>query len=109
MESTLSEYKGKFTISWMSFSPLSDKVSPLQLYFYDTEHGIDNRMKHSKKLRPSILKKLIQILSINLFSAFFGSLTNVENLDTRRIVINSNLGFEDCAYEMVPNQYIQKK
>lgn len=75
-----------------------DKVSPLQLYFYDTEHGIDNRMKHSKKLRPSILKKLIQILSINLYSAFFGSLTNAENLDTHRIVINSNLGLDQRVY-----------
>lgn len=39
-----------------------------------------------------------QILSINLYSAFFGSLTNVENLDTRRIVINSNLGLDQRVY-----------
>ena len=45
---------------------LPDNTQPsyLQLYFYDTEHEIENRMNLSSKLDSNMLHRLINILSV---------------------------------------------
>lgn len=67
--------------------PLDSCPSYLQLYFYDTEHELENRLKVSSKLAPSILQKIIDILRINPYSKFFRSLSNVANLTNHNIQI----------------------
>ena len=43
----------------------------LQLYFYVSEHEIDNQLRMSDKLSLSVIQKLIAIEKVNLYSNFF--------------------------------------
>jgi hypothetical protein len=51
--------------------PLDGHPSYLKLYFYDTEHEIENQIYDSDRLNPSILRKIIDTLKINPYCAFF--------------------------------------
>ncbi|KAG7951593.1 hypothetical protein I3843_12G015700 [Carya illinoinensis] len=45
--------------------PSNRRPSYLQLYFYDTEHELENRISDSNRMDPSIVTQLIDILRIN--------------------------------------------
>lgn len=78
--------------------PSSDKLSHLQLYFYDTDHEVENRLKFSENLRAETLWKLIQTLQPNPYSRFFRSLTSINDLDTHQIVIRTNPNLDQRVY-----------
>ncbi|KAG6711434.1 hypothetical protein I3842_05G052700 [Carya illinoinensis] len=48
--------------------PLNGRPSYFQLYFYDTEHELENRISDSDRMNPSIIAQLIDILHINPYS-----------------------------------------
>lgn len=78
-----------------------DKLSHLQLYFYDTDKEVENRIKFSQSkhiMRASIVEKLIQILQQNPYSVFFRSLSGIEELDTHQIIIRSDPGLDQRVY-----------
>ena len=58
-----------------------EKASNLQLYFYDTEHEVQNRMALSSKFRESIVQQLRSILHENPYSVFIRRLVGIEDLD----------------------------
>lgn len=51
--------------------PPDGHSSYLQLYFYDANHEVENRIYQSLKLRPNAVQKLMEILTINPYCDFF--------------------------------------
>ena len=78
--------------------PMDNKPSYLQLYFYDTEHEIQNRLNIYSDLNPSIINKLIQILKSNPYCTFFRHLKDIPNLKDHQIVIKSNPDLDQKIY-----------
>lgn len=70
----------------------------LQLYFYDTEHEVINRMHHMPQLNKSIIEKLIGILSINPYSIFLRSLRSIPSLEVYTISIRKDCGLDQRIY-----------
>ncbi|XP_022886287.1 uncharacterized protein LOC111402304 [Olea europaea var. sylvestris] len=60
--------------------PENNLPSYMQLYFYDTDNELQNRMNISENFVESTLILLMQILTINPYSRFFRSLSNIPNL-----------------------------
>lgn len=61
--------------------PLDEHPSYLQLYFYDTEHELENHIPNSTRLDSSIIAQLMYILHFNPYSMFFRSLGDLPNLE----------------------------
>jgi hypothetical protein len=81
--------------------PLNGYPSYLQLYFYDIDHKIENRIYDLDRLNPSILRKIIDILKINPYCAFFWSLKDVRhvpNLKHQQIHTRSNVSLNQRVY-----------
>lgn len=76
------------------------KNSNLQLYFYDTEHEVQNRMAWSSKFKESIVQQLKSILDNNPYSVFIWKLADIENLDKYRIFLKSNLGLDQYIFNV---------
>ena len=72
--------------------PLDNHPFYLQLYFYDTEHKLKNRLYVSNKMNSSILEKIIDILKNNPYSNLFRTLKNIPDLENYKIHIKSNVG-----------------
>ncbi|KAG7955672.1 hypothetical protein I3843_11G084800 [Carya illinoinensis] len=80
--------------------PLNGCPSYLQLYFYDTEHELENRISDSDRMNPSIIAQLIDILRINPYSVFFRSLGDLLNLENQVIHIRSDAGLDQHADQL---------
>ncbi|KAG6666809.1 hypothetical protein CIPAW_01G058000 [Carya illinoinensis] len=78
--------------------PLNGRPSYFQLYFYDTEHELENRISDSDRMNPSIIAELIDILRINLYSVFFRSLDDLSNLENQVIHIRSDVGLDQRVF-----------
>ena len=75
-----------------------ENLSHLQLYFYDTDHEIQNRMKSSEKLNPVILERLIKISHLNPYSIFFRRLEHIDPLNSVQIIIRSDVLLDQRVY-----------
>ena len=63
---------------------LANKPSSFfQLYFYDTEHELKNRLNFSDQMSTSIVRKISDVLRVNLYCQFFRSLRDVPDLPTK--------------------------
>ncbi|KAG5611760.1 hypothetical protein H5410_023041 [Solanum commersonii] len=71
--------------------PSGGKGKNLQLYFYDNENELTNRMTLSDNLNEVIVTKLMDILKANLYSTFLRSLIVVPNLSEFNIALNSKI------------------
>lgn len=67
-----------------SLYPSNQMPSYLQLYFYDTKNEVTNRRGNKDKLLPHIIAQLIDVLKANPYSQFFGSLSQVPNIDSAK-------------------------
>lgn len=67
--------------------PPNGHPSYLQLYFYDTDHEVENMIYQSPKLRPNVIQKLMDILTIDPYYRFFRSLRDFFIGDDTRIFI----------------------
>lgn len=72
--------------------------SYLQLYFFDNEYELENRVYNSGRLNPSIIAKLMDILHINLYYTIFRTLGDVPNLENHTIHIRSDIGLDQRVY-----------
>ena len=68
------------------------------MYFYDTEHELENRLKISNKLVASIVSKIIDILKINPYSIFFQTLSDVSDLESHKIIIKCDSVLDQRVY-----------
>nr|XP_027108912.1 uncharacterized protein LOC113728748 [Coffea arabica] len=74
------------------------KPSNVQLYYFDTEHEIANRMAISNKFRETILQQLQQLLDHNPYAAFFRSLRNFEDIYNHKVFLNSHPSLDQRVY-----------
>ena len=70
----------------------------MQLYFYDTNNEIQNRMKISENFDECTLTILIEILKVNPYTRFFRSLTNITNLRDHQIHIRCDPGLDQRVF-----------
>ncbi|XP_042499693.1 uncharacterized protein LOC122077857 [Macadamia integrifolia] len=82
--------------------PEKDNPCYLQLYFYDTDNELQNRMKvlQDSKLKEPIVSKLMDILSINPYARFFKSLKDVHLLENNEIIITSDVHLDQRVYNL---------
>ena len=81
-----------------SLLPTNDHPSYLQLYFYDTEHEIDNIMRLSEKLNPRLLEVILKILTTNPYCRFFRNLKDVSEIDECQIIIRRDPQLDQRVY-----------
>ncbi|XP_019255086.1 PREDICTED: uncharacterized protein LOC109233667 [Nicotiana attenuata] len=80
--------------------PPSGIARNLQLYFYDNDNELANRMAFSDKIHESIVKKLMNILRINPYSTVLKSLIDVPNLSNYNIALKSDSGLDQRVYNL---------
>ncbi|XP_027083756.2 uncharacterized protein [Coffea arabica] len=90
---TQSEYVYTFRVQGQVYHFLdglispSDKSSRVQLYFFDTDEEITNRVQNFDKLRLTTLKLLMTILQQNPYRRFFKELRDVQAIETHTIIL----------------------
>ncbi|XP_027077088.2 uncharacterized protein [Coffea arabica] len=77
-----------------------ERATNLQLYFYDTQHEIANRMAISSKFRESIIQQLKDILHDNPYSTFIRSLVDLHDLEDHKIFLKSDPGLDQRVYNL---------
>ncbi|XP_069144240.1 uncharacterized protein [Solanum lycopersicum] len=80
--------------------PSGGKGKNLQLYFYDNENELTNRMALSDNLNEIIVTKLIDILKVNPYSTFLRSLTALPNLSEFYIALNSSSNLDQRTHNL---------
>lgn len=76
--------------------------SYLQLYFYDTEHEVANRIGAKEKLQEPIIERLTHVLSPNPYSKFFRSLREVLDIEKCDIRLKADPKIINAAPPSVP-------
>ncbi|XP_027157485.1 uncharacterized protein LOC113759078 [Coffea eugenioides] len=77
-----------------------ERATNLQLYFYDTQHEIANRMAISSKFRESIFQQFKDILHDNPYSTFIRSLVDLHDLEDHKIFLKSDPGLDQRVYNL---------
>jgi hypothetical protein len=72
----------------------------MQLYFYDTENELQNRMNISSNFVESTLLFLLEILKKNPYSKFFRSLIDMPNLHDHQIQIRCDPGLDQRVFNI---------
>ncbi|XP_075099108.1 uncharacterized protein LOC107798197 [Nicotiana tabacum] len=80
--------------------PIDDKPRNIQLYFYDNSNELAHRMACSDKIHESVVKELMDILSINPYSVFLRSLVHVSNLQDFHIALKCDLNLDQRVYNL---------
>ncbi|XP_075107418.1 uncharacterized protein LOC107819940 isoform X1 [Nicotiana tabacum] len=80
--------------------PFDKKGKNMQLYFYDNENELANRMACSRNINESIVKRLMHVLSINPYSIFLKSLTNVPKLSDCYIALKCEPKSDQRVYNL---------
>ncbi|KAL6571906.1 hypothetical protein OROMI_012864 [Orobanche minor] len=62
----------------------------LQLYFYEPEHELENRLSQSGDLDVHILEDIIDLMQLNPYAVFFRGLRELVNLDEYNIVLRAD-------------------
>ncbi|KAG6674120.1 hypothetical protein I3842_15G025900 [Carya illinoinensis] len=78
--------------------PEDGHPSYLQLYFFDTEHELENRIHDAERLDPSIIARLMDILEVNPYCRFFRTLSNISSLENHTIRIRSDIDLDQRVY-----------
>nr|XP_016440177.1 PREDICTED: uncharacterized protein LOC107765981 isoform X3 [Nicotiana tabacum] len=80
--------------------PPSGIAKNLQLYFYENDNELANRMACFEKMHESIVKKLMNILRINPYSIFLKFLIDVPNLSNYNIALKFDSGLDQRVYNL---------
>lgn len=80
--------------------PTNRQPRNLQLYFYDENIEILNRMASSYILRQSIVEKLMNILKINPYCIFLKSLIHIPELSNFYIALRCGSGLDQRIYNL---------
>ncbi|KAF3633145.1 hypothetical protein FXO38_25729 [Capsicum annuum] len=80
--------------------PVDQMARNLQLYFYDTDNEITNRMACSIKIHELVVTKLMNILRINPYSIFLKSLIGVPDLSNFYTTLKCDSGLDQRVYNL---------
>ncbi|KAG6732517.1 hypothetical protein I3842_01G182300 [Carya illinoinensis] len=78
--------------------PEDGHPSYLQLYFFNKEHELENRIYDAERLDPSIIARLMDILEVNPYCRFFRTLSNISSLENHTIRIRSDIDLDQRVY-----------
>jgi hypothetical protein len=71
----------------------------MQLYFYDTDEIIANRVKRSPKLDTTLIRMILEIVQDNLYVLVFRSLGSVSNIAEYSIELNISISIDQRRYK----------
>nr|XP_016466763.1 PREDICTED: uncharacterized protein LOC107789465 [Nicotiana tabacum] len=77
-----------------------DKPRNIQLYIYDNCNDLAHRMACSARIHESVVKELMDILSINPYSVFLRSLVHIPNLQDFHIALICDLNLDQRVYNL---------
>ncbi|XP_060172388.1 uncharacterized protein LOC132603376 [Lycium barbarum] len=80
--------------------PSNNEARNLQLYFYDKEDDIVNKMAFSENLNRLVIAKLIDILKVNPYFMFLKSLTGIPNLPNFYIALKCDSALDQRTYNL---------
>ncbi|KAL6547449.1 hypothetical protein OROMI_023170 [Orobanche minor] len=83
-----------------SLIPHEGQGRQLQLYFYDTEHEMHNRLSQSGNLDMHILEDIVEMMKLNPYASFFRSLRELPNLKDYTIVLRADPCLDMRIYSM---------
>nr|GMD14544.1 ATP-dependent DNA helicase PIF1-like [Ipomoea batatas] len=72
----------------------------LQLYFFDTEHELENKLQGVDRMDRDIVSALIQLMSGNPYGQFFRSLNDIAQTDEFSIILRSDISMDQRTYNM---------
>ena len=78
--------------------PRNEGPKYLQLYFYDTEHAIENRSRFFSSLRPDIISMLVDVLARNPDANFFRSLREFDINEESQILLKRDDGLDQRVF-----------
>jgi len=70
----------------------------MQLYFYDTDETLTQRIKRSPHLDANLIRAILQILENNLYVRVFRSVGEMQNLDEYKIELNTSISVDQRRY-----------
>ncbi|XP_021732611.1 uncharacterized protein LOC110699399 [Chenopodium quinoa] len=81
---------------------LPDDGSPkfLQLYFYDGQHEVQNRVNCFPEVREDIIRLLMKITELNPYARFFRSLREIEIDENTQVVLSQNTVLDQRVYNV---------
>ena len=80
--------------------PRSDGPKYLQLYYYDIDFEIRNRLEATPSLNGELIKKIVHILANNPYAQFFRSLNDFEIGDDFKITISKDVKLDQQVYNV---------
>ncbi|KAL6536884.1 hypothetical protein OROHE_012468 [Orobanche hederae] len=72
----------------------------LQLYFYEPEHELQNRLSHSGDLDVHILEDIIDLMRLNPYAMFLRGLLELVNLEEYNIVLRADPSLDMRIYNL---------
>ncbi|XP_049350419.1 uncharacterized protein LOC125815062 [Solanum verrucosum] len=83
-----------------SLIPKNDRPRYFQLYFYDTDHEVANRMSilQDANLSEEVMKKIRKIMEQNPYAKFFTQLKHHSNFQNLEIRIAANASLDQRVY-----------
>jgi len=70
----------------------------MQLYFYDTNETLSQRIKRSPHLDSNLIRAILQILENNPYVRVFRSVGQMQNLDELKIELNTSVFVDQRRY-----------
>ncbi|KAL6570863.1 hypothetical protein OROGR_000413 [Orobanche gracilis] len=70
--------------------PTEGRGRQIQLYFYDSENELQNRLSQSGDLDPHILEDIIELMKLNPYAVFFRGLRELVNLQEYNVVLRAD-------------------
>ena len=70
----------------------------MQLYFYDTDETLTQRIKRSPHLDANLIRTILQILENNPYIRVFRSVGQMQNLDEFKIELNTSISVDQRRY-----------
>ena len=70
----------------------------MQLYFYDTDETLSQRIKRSPHLDSNLIRAILLILENNPYVRVFRSVGQMQNLDELKIEFNTSISVDQRRY-----------
>jgi len=70
----------------------------MQLYFYDTDETLTQRIKRSPHLDANLIRAILQILENNPYVRVFRSVGEMQNWDEYKIELNTSISVDRRRY-----------
>ena len=70
----------------------------MQLYFYDTDETLSQRIKRSPHPDSKLIRSILLILENNPYVRVFRSVSQMQNLDELKIELNTSISVDQRRY-----------